>query len=116
MNTIAEKLADIQVETAENLTAIVAAIHKRALVDPHYCETYADLAFSLQSSWPEFPSGSGRQVNFKSLLAEECRRHFVMMSGAHLHFHYVIKTGRREAGGRAKRGMRGGGCCPPLVK
>jgi translation initiation factor 4G len=48
---------------------MIGLIFKKALTEPHYCETYADLVFSLKARLPEFsaPDG-GKPVTFKAAL------------------------------------------------
>jgi hypothetical protein len=50
--TVVEQLADIEVSSLAELVFIIEAICQRALRDPHYCESYADLIFGLNAVWP----------------------------------------------------------------
>mmetsp|Transcript_18639 Transcript_18639/g.51100 ORF Transcript_18639/g.51100 Transcript_18639/m.51100 type:complete len:651 (-) Transcript_18639:292-2244(-) len=75
--TIAEKLAEIKVQDLGELKQMISLIFKKALAEPHYCETYADLVFSLKSVFPEFPGEEGRKpVTFKSTLLNICQDEF----------------------------------------
>mmetsp|Transcript_65035 Transcript_65035/g.209521 ORF Transcript_65035/g.209521 Transcript_65035/m.209521 type:complete len:833 (-) Transcript_65035:126-2624(-) len=75
--TIAEKIAEIKVDNADELEHIIGLIFKKALSEPHYCETYADLVFALKSSFPEFPSADGgKPLSFKALLLNICQAEF----------------------------------------
>ena len=55
LDTIVEKLANIELQKAAELECVIKTIFGKALVEPHYCETYADMVFALQKRYPEFP-------------------------------------------------------------
>ena len=55
LDKIVEKLANIELQKAAELECVIKAILGKALVEPHYCETYADMVFALQKRYPEFP-------------------------------------------------------------
>jgi len=75
--TISERISAIEVADLEQLETIIELIFKKALSEPHYCETYADLVFSLKSVFPEFPSpDSGKPITFKSLVLNICQNEF----------------------------------------
>jgi len=78
VQTIVEKLAQIQVNDAQELELLITLIFKKALAEPHYCETYADLVFALKSSFAEFPPGpdGAKPITFKSLLLNICQSEF----------------------------------------
>jgi len=75
--TIGEKIAEIKVESADELEYIISLIFKKALSEPHYCETYADLIFSINSSFGQFASPTGgKPLTFKSTLLNICQNEF----------------------------------------
>jgi len=75
--SIGAKLAEIAVEDEEELELLISLVFKKALAEPHYCETYADLVFSLKAAFPEFPSPTGgKPVTFKSTLLNICQQEF----------------------------------------
>ena len=55
LDKIVETLANIELQKAAELECVIKAILGKALVEPHYCETYADMVFALQKRYPEFP-------------------------------------------------------------
>jgi len=55
LRTIVERLAGIELSTAEELEHVIRIIFGKALAEPHYCETYADMVFCLCKRYPEFP-------------------------------------------------------------
>eukprot|EP00419_Tripos_fusus_P047066 CAMPEP_0172819600 /NCGR_PEP_ID=MMETSP1075-20121228/14707_1 /TAXON_ID=2916 /ORGANISM="Ceratium fusus, Strain PA161109" /LENGTH=79 /DNA_ID=CAMNT_0013660149 /DNA_START=47 /DNA_END=283 /DNA_ORIENTATION=+ len=77
MSRIAEKIAMINVMSADELEVVIELIFHKALAEPHYCETYADLIFSLRFSFPEFPSkDGGKNITFKSSILNICQNEF----------------------------------------
>lgn len=77
VDSIAEKLASIQVKTTEELETFIELIFAKALAEPHYCETYADLIFKLKPVFPEFPSkAGGRPITFKAVVLNLCQIEF----------------------------------------
>jgi len=74
---IVDKIAAIEVTDLDQLETIIELIFKKALAEPHYCETYADLVFSLKSVFPEFLSpDSGKPITFKSSVLNICQNEF----------------------------------------
>lgn len=74
---IVERLASLEIREAEQLGIVIELIFKKALAEPHYCETYADLVFSMNAVFPEFPSSDGgRPITFRSALLDICQSEF----------------------------------------
>lgn len=72
--------SEANVCSLKELELVIVLIFKKALAEPHYCETYADLVFSLKNEMPEFPSSDGgKPVTFKSLLLNVCQNEFESM-------------------------------------
>jgi len=77
LDKIADRIKDIQVASSEELELVIGLIMKKALTEPHYCETYADLVYKLQGVMPEFESpDGGKPVNFKRTLLTVCQTEF----------------------------------------
>jgi len=75
--TIAEQIGEVRIENADEMESIIGLIFKKALAEPHYCETYADLVFTLRSTFPEFPSLDGsKPISFKATLLNICQTEF----------------------------------------
>lgn len=75
--TIAEKIGEVKVDSAEELQEVISLIFKKAISEPHYCETYADLVFGLKASFPEFPNADGsKPLTFKAVLLNICQDEF----------------------------------------
>eukprot|EP00931_Biecheleriopsis_adriatica_P092654 TRINITY_DN66448_c0_g1_i1.p1 TRINITY_DN66448_c0_g1~~TRINITY_DN66448_c0_g1_i1.p1 ORF type:complete len:524 (-),score=137.39 TRINITY_DN66448_c0_g1_i1:67-1638(-) len=75
--SIVEKIGAVEVSGLSQLQVIIELIFKKAVTEPHYCETYADLVFSLKAVYPNFenPDG-GKPVTFKSLVLNICQNEF----------------------------------------
>ncbi|CAE7433958.1 unnamed protein product [Symbiodinium microadriaticum] len=56
MRTLGYLRAQIDLQKAEELEFVIKIIFGKALVEPHYCETYADMVFALRTRYPEFPA------------------------------------------------------------
>lgn len=75
--TIAAKISLVEVCNAEELQEVISLIFQKALSEPHYCSTYADLVFRIKSAFPEFPTpNNGKPQTFKSLLLDVCQKEF----------------------------------------
>jgi hypothetical protein len=75
--SVIEKLSSVDVPHAAALEQVIELIFKKALAEPHYCETYADLVFGLKSTFPEFPSVDGsKPTTFKSSVLNICQSEF----------------------------------------
>jgi len=80
VSTIRDRIAKINVNEVEQLEVIIELIFKKALAEPHYCETYADLVFGLKSVFPEFPShDGGKPIAFRSSVLNICQHEFEEM-------------------------------------
>eukprot|EP00930_Biecheleria_cincta_P056008 TRINITY_DN4221_c1_g4_i1.p1 TRINITY_DN4221_c1_g4~~TRINITY_DN4221_c1_g4_i1.p1 ORF type:complete len:529 (+),score=135.23 TRINITY_DN4221_c1_g4_i1:80-1666(+) len=74
---IVSKIAAIEVETLTDLEAIIELMFKKAVSEPHYCETYADLVFSLKAVYPSFPCpDGGKPATVKGLVLNICQNEF----------------------------------------
>ncbi|CAE7677527.1 EIF(ISO)4G2, partial [Symbiodinium necroappetens] len=75
--SIIEKIAAIEVQDIKQLEAIIELMFKKAITEPHYCETYADMVFSLKAVYPSFPSpDGGKPITFKGLVLNICQNEF----------------------------------------
>jgi len=78
LKTIVERLALISLDKAEELELVIRIIFQKALTEPFYCETYADMVFSLRSRYPEFPpEHEGEKAHtFTRVLLNTCQNEF----------------------------------------
>jgi len=75
---IVERLADIELGNADELDQVIQIIFKKALDEPHYCETYADMVQNLKSRYPEFPpeEEGEKPLTFVRVLLNTCQVEF----------------------------------------
>jgi len=78
LKTIVERLALIELYKAEELEFVIRIIFTKALAEPHYCETYADMVFALRTRYPEFPAEAEDQkpTTFTRVLLNTCQNEF----------------------------------------
>lgn len=80
VSLIASQIAEIKVATTKELELVIGLVMKKALGEPHYCETYADLVYMLHGAVPGFPSpDGGKPVTVKSTLLNVCQDEFESM-------------------------------------
>jgi translation initiation factor 4G len=72
---ILKQLSEIHVEVLEELEIVAKALFSKAVEEPHYAETYAQVASALSLGYPTFAIGkaSERQCNFRRLVIRECQ-------------------------------------------
>jgi len=78
---IARRIRDeAKVVSISELEIVIMMIFTKALSEPHYCQTYADLVFYLKNEMPEFVSEDGvKPVTFQSSLVTVCQNEFESM-------------------------------------
>jgi hypothetical protein len=81
IDNIAKQLQEIEVKTCDELSLMVSLVMKKALAEPHYCETYADLVYKLFQHMPSYPSRvEGEKAHtVKSTLLNLCQDEFESM-------------------------------------
>jgi len=83
VTSLACKIAALSITSVDDEELVISLIFKKALAEPHYCETYADLVYHLKSEMPSFPSADGgKPVSFKSILLNICQNEFENMADA----------------------------------
>lgn len=81
VTTVIQRVAGIEIVSAEELHILIGLIFKKALSEPHYCETYADMVLGLKQRMPEFPSPSGgKPLTFKAALLNTTQSEFESLS------------------------------------
>lgn len=80
VRSLAERIKELDVRSIEDLERVIAQIFKKALIDSHYSDTYADLVYYLKAEMPEFPNPEGgKPVSFKSVLLTSCQNEYTGM-------------------------------------
>lgn len=83
LQTIVDHLAAVELRSGSDLNIFIKIIFSKALSEPHYCETYADMVFKLRHRLPEFPPDeeNGKPVTFHRALLTACQEEFEKMPG-----------------------------------
>jgi len=69
-----------KVQSVGELQLVIGLVFRKALAEPHYCESYADLVHHLKTEMPEFLlEGEVKPVTFKSALINVCQDEFENM-------------------------------------
>lgn len=78
LGIIVEQLAHIELFNHEELEFVIRIIFGKALAEPHYCETYADMVFTLRTRYPEFPpqNPDEKPHTFVRVLLNTCQNEF----------------------------------------
>lgn len=81
LSVIVDQLASIKLVKAEELEYVIRIIFKKALAEPHYCETYADMVFALKERYPQFPpeNEGEKPATFTRVLLNNCQNEFENM-------------------------------------
>lgn len=81
IDVIAQRVKnECEVTSSEELGQVIGLIFTKALAEPHYCETYADLVTHLKGQMPHFPNPNGdKPITFKSTLLNVCQQEFEAM-------------------------------------
>jgi hypothetical protein len=74
---IVEHMANTEICNSCELQQVIALIHSKALSEPCYSETYADMVFHLKERYPAFQDGQdGSMLTFQSVLLQACLLEF----------------------------------------
>jgi len=65
----------VNIDNAATLTGVVSQIFDRALMEPTYCEMYADLCSHLAEELPDF-NEDNENLTFKRILLNKCQEEF----------------------------------------
>jgi len=78
LKTIVLQLAQVDLKTAQELDFVIRIIFEKALAEPHWCETYADMVYSLQTKYPKFPAEheGDKAQTFTRVLLNTCQTEF----------------------------------------
>jgi len=77
VHIIAKRLLTVEILDASDLELVISLIFHKALSEPHYCETYADLVFTVRDQLPQYEAKDGNQgVTVKSALLNACQAEF----------------------------------------
>jgi hypothetical protein len=75
VQVISQRLIEVGISEAAELQIMIELIFGKCVSEPHYCETYADMVYTLAGSLPEFETPNG-PVNVKTALLNICQKEF----------------------------------------
>uniref|UniRef100_A0A7N0UI88 Eukaryotic translation initiation factor 4G n=1 Tax=Kalanchoe fedtschenkoi TaxID=63787 RepID=A0A7N0UI88_KALFE len=70
-----EQVKEVNIDSAVTLTGVISQIFDKALMEPTFCEMYADFCYHLSGELPDF-SGENEKITFKRLLLNKCQEEF----------------------------------------
>ncbi|PKU68988.1 eukaryotic translation initiation factor 4G isoform X1 [Dendrobium catenatum] len=69
------KVKEVNIDNTNTLTGVISQIFDKALMEPTFCEMYADFCFHLAGDLPDFVEDN-EKVTFKRLLLNKCQEEF----------------------------------------
>ncbi|XVF79693.1 hypothetical protein PTKIN_Ptkin15bG0009900 [Pterospermum kingtungense] len=70
-----EQVKAVNIDTAITLTGVISQIFDKALMEPTFCEMYANFCYHLAGELPDF-SEDNKKITFKRLLLNKCQEEF----------------------------------------
>ncbi|XP_057733472.1 eukaryotic translation initiation factor 4G-like isoform X1 [Arachis stenosperma] len=70
-----EQVKVVNIDNAITLTGVISQIFEKALMEPTFCEMYANFCLHLASELPDF-SEDNEKITFKRLLLNKCQEEF----------------------------------------
>ncbi|XP_027334271.1 eukaryotic translation initiation factor 4G-like isoform X2 [Abrus precatorius] len=70
-----EQVKAVNIDNAVTLTGVISQIFEKALMEPTFCEMYANFCLHLASELPDF-SEENEKITFKRLLLNKCQEEF----------------------------------------
>lgn len=69
------QVQDVNIDSATTLTGVIAQIFDKALMEPTFCEMYAQFCVKLAGDLPEFTENN-EKITFKRVLLNKCQEEF----------------------------------------
>lgn len=70
-----ESVKEVNIDNVATLTGVISQIFDKALMEPTFCEMYANFCFHLAGALPDF-SEDNEKITFKRLLLNKCQEEF----------------------------------------
>ncbi|KAF4395235.1 hypothetical protein CsatB_007128 [Cannabis sativa] len=70
-----EQVKSVNIDNAGTLRGLVAQIFDKVLMEPTFCEMYANFCFHLHGELPDFSEGD-KKITFRRLLINKCQEEF----------------------------------------
>ncbi|KAJ0961804.1 hypothetical protein J5N97_029632 [Dioscorea zingiberensis] len=69
------QVKEVNIDNPVTLTGVISQIFDKALMEPTFCEMYADFCYHLSAELPDF-SENNEKITFKRLLLNKCQEEF----------------------------------------
>ncbi|KAA8525955.1 hypothetical protein F0562_007945 [Nyssa sinensis] len=70
-----EQVNEVNIDNVDTLTRVIAQIFDKALMEPTFCEMYANFCCHLAGKLPDFV-GDNEKITFRRLLLNKCQEEF----------------------------------------
>ncbi|XP_038970698.1 eukaryotic translation initiation factor 4G-like isoform X2 [Phoenix dactylifera] len=70
-----QQVKEVNIDNTVTLTGVISQIFDKALMEPTFCEMYADFCYHLANELPDFTEDS-EKITFKRLLLNKCQEEF----------------------------------------
>jgi translation initiation factor 4G len=70
-----EQVNEVNIDNVSTLTGVISQIFDKALMEPTFCEMYANFCFHLAGALPDFGEDN-EKITFKRLLLNKCQEEF----------------------------------------
>ncbi|XP_022964247.1 eukaryotic translation initiation factor 4G-like isoform X1 [Cucurbita moschata] len=70
-----EQVKEVNIDNGRTLTGVISQIFDKALMEPTFCEMYANFCFHLAGELPDL-SEDNKKITFKRLLLNKCQEEF----------------------------------------
>ncbi|KAH7864688.1 hypothetical protein Vadar_032685 [Vaccinium darrowii] len=70
-----EQVKEVNIDNTVTLTGVISQIFDKALMEPTFCEMYANFCYYLAGELPDF-SEDNEKITFKRLLLNKCQEEF----------------------------------------
>ncbi|KAK8639806.1 hypothetical protein V6N13_138175 [Hibiscus sabdariffa] len=70
-----EQVKEVNIDNADTLKGVISQIFDKALMEPTFCEMYANFCFHLAGDLPDFVEDN-EKITFKRLLLNKCQEEF----------------------------------------
>ncbi|XP_010941007.1 eukaryotic translation initiation factor 4G [Elaeis guineensis] len=70
-----QQVKEVNIDNTVTLTGVISQIFDKALMEPTFCEMYADFCHHLASELPDFTEDN-EKITFKRLLLNKCQEEF----------------------------------------
>ncbi|CAN4127734.1 unnamed protein product [Withania somnifera] len=70
-----EQVKEVTIDSATTLAGVISQIFDKALMEPTFCEMYANFCYHLAGELPDFVEDN-QKITFKRLLLDKCQEEF----------------------------------------